>query len=100
MYDEPKASGVSRLAVALGSVSLAALVATGPLHRFGLLGLAGAFTVLKWAVYGALATLLLSIGGLIAAARRRRSRSTAVAGLMLALGVVLPIGALAWQASR
>src|SRR4051794_11632087 len=100
MYDEPKASGVSRLAVALGSVSLAALVVAGPLHRFGLIGLMAAFGVLKWAVYGAMAALLLSIGGIAAAARRRASKSAATAGLLLALGVIMPVGALAWKASR
>jgi hypothetical protein len=57
MYDEPKASGVARLAATLGTISLLALIITGPLHRLGLVGLAGAFGVLKWAVYGALATL-------------------------------------------
>src|SRR5256885_11163102 len=99
MYDEAKASGLSRLAVALGSLSLVALVVTGPLHRFGLLGLSGAFGALKWTIYGALAALLLSIAGMIGAARRRASRSTAMTGLVLAIGVIVPLGALAWEAS-
>jgi uncharacterized protein (DUF1499 family) len=100
MYDEPKASGVSRLAVALGTVSLLALILTGPLHHLGLVGLAGAFGVLKWAVYGALATLLLALGGMVGAVRRRAGMSTAVIALILSFAVVVPIGALAWKASR
>jgi hypothetical protein len=47
MYDERKTSGVSRIAVALGAGSLLALAAAGPLHHLGLLGLAGAFGLLK-----------------------------------------------------
>jgi uncharacterized protein (DUF1499 family) len=100
MYDEPKASGVSRLAALLGTLSLLALIGTGPLHHFGLVGLAGAFGVLKWAVYGALATLLLAVGGMAGAARRRAGMSTAVAAFVLSLAVIAPIGALAWKASR
>ena len=100
MYDEPKASGVSRLAATLGTVSLLALVVTGPLHHVGLVGLAGAFGVLKWAVYGALATLLLALGGMVGAARRRAGMSTAVTAFVLSLAVIGPIGALAWKASR
>ena len=100
MYDEPKASGVSRLAVALGTVSLLALIATGPLHHFGVIGLAGAFGLLKWAVYGALATLLLALGGMIGAARRRARMSTAATALVMSLAAIVPVGALAWKASR
>jgi len=100
MYDEPKASGVSRLAAALGTVSLLALIATGPLHHFGVIGLAGAFGLLKWAVYGALATLLLALGGMIGAARRRARMSTAATAFVMSLAAIVPIGALAWKASR
>ena len=70
MYDERKTSGLSRLALALGAVSLLALTATGPLHHLGLFGLRGAFGLLKWSVYGALATLPLSIIGMVVDARR------------------------------
>ena len=100
MYDEPRTSGVARLALGLGVVSLLALIAAGPLHHLGLVGLAGAFALLKWAVYGALATLVLAIAGLLVAGRRRTGQSTAVAALVLALLAIVPIGALAWQASR
>ncbi len=100
MYDEPGMSGVSRLAAGLGAVSLLALIAAGPLHHLGLAGLAGAFGVLKWAVYGALAALVLAITGIIVAARRRSSMTTAFTALALALLAIVPVGALAWKASR
>ena len=99
-YDEPKASGVSRLAAALGTVSLLALIVAGPLHHLGFIGLTGAFAVLKWALYGALAACLLALGGMVGAARRRGGMSTAVTALVLSLAVIVPIGALAWKGSR
>jgi len=100
MYDERKTSGVSRLAVALGAGSLLALAVTGPLHHLGLLGLAGAFGLLKWSVYGALATLALSIAGMIADARRSTSMRTAAAAMMLSLVAIGSLGVIAWKGSR
>ena len=100
MYDEPRASGVSRLAAWLGAVSLIALAATGPLHRIGLLGLAGAFNLLKWAVYGALAGMVLAIIGLIVDARREARTSTALMAMLLSFVATGSIAALAWKASR
>src|SRR3954462_7964893 len=100
MYDEPKTSGGARLAAALGAISLIALVATGPLHHLGMLGLGGAFTLLKWAVYGALATMVLAIVGVIAAARRGAGMSTALMAMLMAFIATGSIAALAWKASR
>ena len=100
MYDEPKTSGVARLAAVLGMLSLLALVAAGPLHHAGLVGLTGAFAILKYAVYGALATIVFALAGIVVAARRRRGMSTAVTALILAGLVIGTIGALAWKASR
>ena len=100
MYDQPRTSGISRFAVTLGAVSLLALSATGPLHHLGLVGLTGAFGILKWAVYGALATLVLAMVGVIIAARRRIGMSTAMTALAFALIAIGSIGALAWKASR
>ena len=100
MYDDRRAGGLSRLAVSLGLVSLLALVAAGPLHHLGLVGLAGAFRMLKWAVYGALATLVLAIVAIISAARRRSGTSAAVTALVFSLIALGSIGALAWKASR
>jgi len=99
-YDEPHASGLARFSAALGAVSLAAFVLTGPIHHAGVVGLGGAFGILKWAVYGALATLLLSLLTVIGAARRRARMAVPVTALVLALAVIVPLGALAWKASR
>jgi uncharacterized protein (DUF1499 family) len=100
MYDEPRTSGVSRLAATLGVVSLVALAAAGPLHHAGLLGLAGAFGLLKWAVYGALATIVLAIFGIIGAARRGTRMSTALMAMVLAFVSTGWMAGLAWKASR
>ena len=100
MYDEPKASGISRIAVALGALSLLALASAGPLHHLGLVSLAGAFAVLKYAVFGSLATLPLAIVGIVIAARRGARMSTAVTAMMLSLAAIGSIAALAWKASR
>ena len=100
MYDEPIASGVSRVAAALAVVSLIGLAATGPLHHAGLFGLAGAFSVLKWSVYGALAAMVLAIIGLIVDSRREARTSTALTAMVLSFIATGSIAALAWKASR
>ena len=100
MSDRRTPSGVARLAVALGAVSLLGLVAAGPLHHQGLLGLAAVFALLKWAVYGAIVTLVLAVIGVSIAARRRYGMSTAVTALALALAGLGPLGALAWKATH
>ncbi|HET9830570.1 MAG TPA: DUF1499 domain-containing protein [Vicinamibacterales bacterium] len=100
MYDEPKASGVSRLAAWLGAVSLIVLASTGPLHRIGLFGLAGTFNLLKWAVYGALAAIVLAIIGIIVDVRREAPTSTALMAMLMSFIATGSIAALAWKASR
>jgi uncharacterized protein (DUF1499 family) len=100
IYDEPRASGVSRLAATLGAVSLIAFLGTGPLHHLGIVGLAGAFGVLKWSVYGALTALVLAIAALIGAARRHARMFVPGTALVLALAVIVPLGILARKASR
>jgi uncharacterized protein (DUF1499 family) len=55
---------------------------------------------LKWSVYGALATLALSIIGLIVAARRRASMRTPATAMVLSLVAIGSVGAFAWKASR
>jgi uncharacterized protein (DUF1499 family) len=100
MYDEPRTSGVSRLAAVLGVVSFIALAATGPLHHAGLIGLTGAFSLLKWAVYAALATMLLSIVGVIIAARSGSGMGTPLIAMLLAFVSTGSVAALAWKASR
>ena len=100
MYDEEKPGGIARFAAALGAVSLLTLAATGPLHHLGIVGLSGAFTVLKWAVYGTLATLVLAVIGMVVAARRGTGMSTALTAMLMSLVAIGSIGALAWKASR
>jgi uncharacterized protein (DUF1499 family) len=100
IYDERKTSRVSRLAVTLGVVSSLALAATGPLHHLELLGLAGAFALLKWSVYGALAAFALSIVGMIVDARRGSSMRTAATAMALSLVAIGSLGVIAWKGSR
>jgi uncharacterized protein (DUF1499 family) len=100
LYDEPRTSGAARLAAVLGAGSLIALTATGPLHHAGLVGLSGAFAVLKWAVYVAIAAFLLSIIGILTGLGRRARTGTAFMAMVMSLIVIGSIGALAWKASR
>ena len=100
MDDEPRQSRISRFAVGLGGVSLLALASAGPLHRAGVVTLAGAFAVLKYALIGSLATLLLAAAALIIARRRRTAMSAAVAAMALSLAALGAVATLAWQASR
>jgi len=100
MYDERKTSGVSRLAVTLSVVSALALAATGPLHHLGLFGLMGAFGVLKWSVYGALAALVLSMVGMLLDARRWVSMRTAATAMILSMVATGSLAVIAWKGSR
>jgi uncharacterized protein (DUF1499 family) len=100
MYDEPRASGTSRLAAWLGAVSLIALAATGPMHRIGVVGLTGLFALLKWAVYGALAGMVLAIIGILIDARREARTSTALMAMLMCFVGTGSVAAVAWRASR
>ncbi|MCU1385698.1 MAG: Membrane protein [Acidobacteria bacterium] len=100
MYDEPRTSRASRLAAALGTIALLAFVVTGPLHHLGWVGVTGAFSMLKWAVYGALASLVLAIGGIVAAAGRRTSTAAAKTALVMSLIVIGSVAVLAFKGSR
>ena len=100
MYDEPGTSGVAKLAAVLGVLSFIALAATGPLHHAGFIGLTRAFGLLKWAVYGALATIALAIVGVIIAARRGSGMGTPMTAMLLGFVATGSVAALAWKASR
>jgi uncharacterized protein (DUF1499 family) len=100
MYDERKASRISRLALTLSAVSLVALAATGPLHHLGLVGLGGAFGLLKWSVYGALAALVLSIVGMLVDARRWTSMRTAAIAMVFSMVATGSLAVIAWKGSR
>jgi uncharacterized protein (DUF1499 family) len=86
--------------VTLSVVSSLALAATGPLHRVGVFGLTGAFVLLKWSVYGALAGLVLSIVGMLVDARRWASMRTAATAMVLSMVATGSIAAIAWKGSR
>src|SRR6267143_1241407 len=69
-YDEPRRNRMTSVAMLLTVVSLLMFVAPGPLYRLGYLGLAGAFAVLKWALYAGLGALVLAVLAVVVAARR------------------------------
>jgi uncharacterized protein (DUF1499 family) len=81
-------------------VSLIALGGDRTAASRGPVGLAGAFSVLKWSVYGALATMVLAIIGLIVDSRREARTSTALTAMILSFIATGSIAALAWKASR
>ena len=84
---------MATLALLLAAVSLLMLAAAGPMHRSGLLGLAGAFRVMQWTVYGAGGALVLGMLAVIVAARRGTGMGAAVTpivAVLLASAVLYP----------
>jgi uncharacterized protein (DUF1499 family) len=79
----------------LALLAAVAGLAAGPGYRFGIWPLGTAFTLMRWAVYGGMAAILLALVGLIRTrlGGRRRGFRRALAGLAIALVVVgLPLG--------
>jgi uncharacterized protein (DUF1499 family) len=77
---------MTSVSLLLTAVALLMLVAPGPLYRQGYLGLAGAFAVLKWALYAGLGALVLGVLAVIVAAIRGSGMAaplTAVVALLL-----------------
>ena len=100
MYDERQSNRVATLAVIAAVASLMVLAAAGPLYRIGLLGLAKAFGVLRWAVYGEVGALMLALLGVIVAVRRRSGMASAVTAIVVGLiALAMPFSWLR-QASR
>jgi uncharacterized protein (DUF1499 family) len=100
MYDEPRTNRIAHLALLLAALSLLMLAAAGPLYRSGLLGLTGAFSVLRWAAYGGVGALAVALLALIVAARRGAGRAAAVTAIIAGvLALAMPYS---WfrQASR
>jgi uncharacterized protein (DUF1499 family) len=86
MYDEPRRNRMTSVSLLLTTVALLMLVAPGPLYRQGYLGLAGAFAVLKWALYAGVGALVLGVLAVIVAAMRGSGMAaplTAVVALLL-----------------
>jgi uncharacterized protein (DUF1499 family) len=93
MYDEPRTSRMTQLALLLAAVSLLMLAAAGPMHRSGLLGLASTFRVLQWAVYGAGGALIVGMLAVIVAARRGTGMAgavTPIVAILVASAVLYP----------
>ena len=89
---EPRKSRAALLALFLALVSIGMLAATGPLYRAQVLGLAPAFTMLRWAIYGAIATLLVALVAIVIAMRRRTGMTMPVIALVLvASAFALPV---------
>jgi uncharacterized protein (DUF1499 family) len=93
-YDEPRSSRAALVALFLAVASTLMLASTGLLYRAHFVGLLPAFTILRWAVYGAIATLLVTVVAIIIALRR----GTGLAMPLIAL--VLVVGAFALPASK
>ena len=82
MYHERQSNRVATLAVMAALASLLMLAAAGPLYRMGLLGLAKAFGVLRWAAYGSVGALVLAALAVIVAVRRRIGMPSAVTAIV------------------
>lgn len=82
---------MAALSLALAVVSLLAGVASGLGYRLGLWELGTGFGVLRWATIGALGSIALSLAGLYATRSGiRRGRVSALAALLLGIGVASP----------
>jgi uncharacterized protein (DUF1499 family) len=80
---EPRTSRAALLALFLAMASALTLASSGPLYRAQVVGLAPAFTMLKWALYGAGATLLVAVVAIIIAVRRGTGLTMPVIALVL-----------------
>jgi len=80
--------------------SAATLASTGPLYRAQIVGLGPAFTILRWSVYGAIATLLVAVVAMVIALRRGTGMTIPISALVLVVAAfALPVSKLR-QASR
>jgi uncharacterized protein (DUF1499 family) len=80
------------LALFVGLVSAASALLAGPGYRAELLTLSEGFTLMRWAVYGAIGGAFLALLGigLPPVARRARARMIAVLALLICIGVAVP----------
>jgi uncharacterized protein (DUF1499 family) len=100
MYDERRPNRPAMFALVLALLTALALVAIGPLHRTGQVGLATAFRILRWIAYGGIASLFLALVGIIISARGRRGMSAALAALVVVIGTFALPATWLRQASR
>jgi uncharacterized protein (DUF1499 family) len=99
-YDEPRTSRVALLALFLAVASVVTLASTGPLYRAQIVGLQPTFTILRWAMYGAIATLLLAVIAIVIAVRRGAGMALPVVALVLVVGAFALPASKIRQASR
>jgi uncharacterized protein (DUF1499 family) len=82
------------LACGTAAIGLTLLAVAGPSYRVGVLSLANAFTLLRWAAYAGAASAVLGLAAAVLAYRRRDTRQMLLAvpallGGLVALGVPL-----------
>jgi uncharacterized protein (DUF1499 family) len=82
-YDEPRANRAAMLALLLALASAAMLVSSALVYRAHIVGLERAFLILRWAAYGAIATVLVTVVAIIIAARRGSGMTIGVLALVI-----------------
>jgi len=90
----------SRLAVAgflLAVLALVAAVLAGPGYRWGVWELSTAFTLLRWATYGALGGAVVSLAGAVWTRPGARRRGFGFAALGLVIGLVTAYVPWSWK---
>lgn len=86
--DDPPRSFLALAGFSLAVVAALAAIASGPAYRWGVWELSTAFTVLKWAAYGGLASAVVSLVGVVATRVGTPSRGIALAMLGVVIGLV------------
>jgi uncharacterized protein (DUF1499 family) len=82
------ARGVAGLGLALGIVALLGMLSSGPLYRFGVLGLGPAFRLMGWGAKLGIVAIVIALIGLALALFARRGRYAGIAAIGIVLGVL------------
>jgi uncharacterized protein (DUF1499 family) len=82
------AGRISTVALIAGAAAALMVVAAGPAYRLNLLGLGGAFSLLRWGAWLGVAALLVALGGLWLSRRHGSVRGAAYAITGLVLGAL------------
>ena len=91
-YDEPRRNRAAILALLLAIASAVLLVCSALLYRSHIVGLERAFMILRWAVYGGIATVLVTVVAIIIAVRRGTGMAIAVIALVIVVAAfALPV---------
>jgi uncharacterized protein (DUF1499 family)/uncharacterized membrane protein len=94
-YDEPRRNRAATLALVLAVASALLLVSSALLYRAHVVDLGRAFVVVRWAAYGAIATVLVAVVAVIIAVRRGTGMAIAVTALLLLAAVfAMPVAKL------